>query len=171
MATRLSTPLQGGQTGGGGMSKRGPHLSNRPSPGARNPGKMYHIAPLCQKRCPLNRMPIKQSQYRQETGFPLPREAARQNGVGDSSQLWDCQVSAPTLLGEVSARAGAPGSLWSMPASSARGPHQARGSQPTLGTVLRAHGAAHTSLTPVCLRPPSIQVTSRGSEILLPWGI
>ena len=31
--------------------------------------------------------------------------------------------------------------------------------QPTLGTVLRAHGTAHTSLTTVCLHPPSIQVT------------
>lgn len=57
-----SSAQQGGQTGGGGMSKRGPHLSKRPSPGARNPGKMYHILPLCQKRCLLNRMPIKQSQ-------------------------------------------------------------------------------------------------------------
>lgn len=47
---------------------------------------------------------------------------------GDLNQLWDCQVSAPTLLGEVRAWAGAPGPNGPMPPSSDSGPHQAKGS-------------------------------------------
>ena len=75
---------------------------------------------------------------------------------GDSNQLWECQVSAPTLLGEVTAWAGAPGSLWSStcklclrssPGQGFPGPHPQ--------TVLRAHHTVHTSLTPVFALPPS----------------
>lgn len=54
-----SSAQQESWKGGGGMSKGGPHLSNRPSPEPRNPGEMYHVLPPRQNRCPLNKMPIK----------------------------------------------------------------------------------------------------------------